>query len=109
MIGLSLSFADAEVCSWWKDQWIGFPQIAETLTALITGRDALPKQLASLLTAITNGIGNDLARAATHHRPNPTFLPVLQHKRPHFIHFENVFHLSWKERRLKLWIVLVFF
>ena len=88
---------------------ISVPQIAETLTTFITVRDALPEKLTSLLAAITDGISNDLAGATAHRCPNPEFLPVFQHKRPHFVDFENILSLDWKKGLFKFWMLLVFF
>ena len=109
VIGLPFTFSDALVCIGWEDELIGVPQITETLTTFITGRDPLPEKLASLSASITDGISNDLACATTHRGPNPAFLPVLQNKRPHFVHFENILRLDWKECLLKAWVLLVFF
>lgn len=109
VIGLSFTFSDALVCIWWKDELISLPEITETLTTFITDRDALPEKLTSLVAAITDGISNDLACATTHRGPNPTFLPVFQHKRPHFVDFENILRLSRQQGLFKFWILLVFF
>ena len=109
MISLPFTFSDALVCLGWEDQWISIPQIAETLTAFITGRDPLPEKLTSLLASITDGISNDLACVTAHRCPNPAFLPVFQHKGPHFVDFQNILRLGWQQCLFKFWILLVFF
>ena len=88
---------------------ISVPQITETLATFIIGRNLLPEKLTSLVAAITDGISNDLASATAHHCPNPAFLPVFQHKRPHFVDFENILSLDWKKGLFKFWMLLVFF
>jgi hypothetical protein len=109
MIGLPFAFANTLMGIWWEDQLVGFPQITITLATLITLRDALPESAAGLLTSITDGIGDNLACPTTQHGPNPAFSPLLQHKGPHFIDFENVFSLYGKERLFNFWVLLVFF
>jgi hypothetical protein len=95
VVGLSFSFSNTLMRIWREDQLIGFPQIAETLTTFITSWDPLPEKLAGLLTSITNGIGDNLACPTTHRSPNPSFSPLFLHKRPHFVHFKNIFSLCW--------------
>jgi len=109
MIGLPFTFSDALVCVGWEDQLISVPQITETLTTFITGRDPFPEKLASLLAAITDGISNDLACATAQGCPNPTFLPVFQYKRPHFVNFQNILRLCRKQCLFKFWMLLIFF
>jgi hypothetical protein len=62
--------------TWREDQLTGFPQIAESLTTFITGRNVLPEKWTGLLTSVTDGISNDLACPTTYHGPNPTFSPT---------------------------------
>jgi hypothetical protein len=109
MIGLPFAFSNTLMSVGWEDQWIGFPQVAETLATSVRWRDALPKHAASLLAAISNGIGNNLAGATTQDCPNPAFSPVCKHKGPHFVDFENIFSLCRQERLFNFWILLVFF
>jgi len=109
MIGLPFAFANTLMGVWWKDQLVGLPQIAETLTTSVRFRNALPKNAAGILTSISNGIGDNLACPTTQHCPNPAFSPLFQHKGPHFIDFENIFSLYWQERLFNFWILLVFF
>ena len=109
MIGLSFTFSHALVGLGREDELISIPQITETLTTFITGRDPLPQKLASLLASITNGISNNLAGATAHGYPYPTFLPVFPHKRPHFVDFENILRLDGKKGLFKFWTLLVFF
>ncbi len=109
VVCLPFTFSYTAMCVCWEDNLVSLPQITEALTTFITCWDALPEQLTGLLTAITDGIGDDLACTMAHSSPKPTFLPVFLHKRPHFIHFEHIFCLRWQERIFKPWIVLVFF
>ena len=109
VIGLPFTFSDALVCIGWKNELISVPQITETLATFIIGRDPLPEQLTSLVAAITDGISNNLAGATAHGCPNPAFLPVVQHKRPHFVDFENILRLDGKQGLFKFWTLLVFF
>ena len=109
MISLPFTFSDALVCIGWENELISVPQITETLATFIIGRNLLPEKLTSLVAAITDGISNNLAGATAHRCPNPAFLPVFQHKRPHFVDFENILRLCWKKCRFKFWILLVFF
>jgi len=109
VIGLPFTFSDALVCIGWENELISVPQITETLATFIIGRNLLPEKLTSLVAAITDGISNDLASATAHHCPNPAFLPVFQHKRPHFVDFENILSLDWKKGLFKFWMLLVFF
>lgn len=109
MVGLPLAFSNALMGIWREDQLIGFPQVTETLTTFIARWDTLPKELTGLLASVTDGIGNDLACSTTHGSPQPAFLPVFLHKRPHLVHFQHIFWLDRQERFLKFWSLLVFF
>ena len=109
VIGLPFTFSDALVCIGWKDELISLPQITETLATFILSRDPLPEKLTSLVTTITNGISNNLAGTTAHRCPNPAFLPVFQHKRPHFVQFENILRLDGKKGLFKFWMLRVFF
>ena len=75
MIDLPASLANALVCLFRKDELIGFPEIAVTVTSLIGLWNLFPKFATGCLTSITDDKGYDLASATAQNRPNPAFVP----------------------------------
>ena len=98
MIGFAAAFADAAMRFFRKHQGIGIPEIAETVTPLISIRDALPKLAAGLFAPVSNDKGNDLASPPTQSGPEPLFVRTPINKGPHFIQFQDIVGLRGGER-----------
>ncbi|CAG1002335.1 hypothetical protein ANRL4_03253 [Anaerolineae bacterium] len=109
MIRLSASFANAFMCLDRKDELIGFPKIAVTSTPLVCWWNLFPKLATGRFTPISDDKGYDLARAATHHRPNPAFVPFFVDKGPHFVGFQHIFGFGRQESIFKFWVGFVLF
>jgi hypothetical protein len=60
----------------WKDELIGFPEIAVTPTTFVSWWNLFPKLTTGRLTSISDEKGY----AATHDRPNPAFVPFFLDK-----------------------------
>ena len=109
MIGLSASFAHTLMCLDGKDELISFPEIAVTSATLVSWRNLFPKLATGRLTSISDDKGYDLARTATHHRPNPAFVPFFVDKWPHFVSFQYIFGFGGQECVFKFWVGFVLF
>ena len=109
MICLPASFSDTLMGFLRKDELIRFPKITVALTTFVSVWDLIPQLTTGCFTAIPDDKGHDLTRPTAHNRPNPTFVPLLIDKWPHFIGFQNIFGLSRQKGVFKFRIGFVFF
>ena len=97
VVCLPTFFANAFVRIFWKNILVGVPKITQTLARSIWFWDLLPKLSACSFASITNNTGYDLTCTTTHHSPYPAFVGSLTDKWPHFVRFQHIIWLNWKQ------------
>lgn len=75
MIGLPAAFANTFMGLFWKDELIGFPEIAIALATFVGLWNLLPQLATGCLATISDDKRYNLASAAAHDRPQPAFVP----------------------------------
>lgn len=95
MTHLPVSLARGLMLALRQNVGIRGPEICEQQASLVEHRDTLPQQAAGFFASAANGVGNDLAGAATLSQPNPPLVLAAGHERPKFVQFQHVIGLGW--------------
>ncbi len=88
---------------------IRFPKVRVTKALFVPLLDTRPQKTASLLAPISNGVGDDLACAATLRQPDPTLVAAPTHERPHLVQFKHVTFFGFCQRFLQGRLLRSFF
>ncbi len=100
--GLTTFFAYAAMCFIGKDLAVCLPEVVESQTPLVLVRNLVPQVPTGLFAAVANHESDDLARAATNRRPQPSFSALFQHERSGFIKFKHVVGLGGQQGILEV-------
>jgi len=87
---LSALFANRLVRFLRKDIRIGIPEIAVGNTTAILHWNFVPQTATGRFAPIPDHKGDDLSGSTAHHRPQPAFMGLLEHKAPGFIIFQDI-------------------
>jgi hypothetical protein len=109
MIGLSTAFPGPRMLIGRQDRGISFPEVMKTMGGTVGGGDRIPKALAGLETAVTDGKGDHLPRAATERQPEPGLIQLTDDKRPEFIEFQHISRFGRNQGRFQGWFLIDFF
>ena len=96
VVGLTRAFINRSMLDIGKDGLVTFPKITIKQTSAIGWWDAAPQQATGDLATVADGIGHDLAGAATQREPHPTLIFLSADERPQFIEFQHVRISFWR-------------
>ncbi len=98
MVRLARAFINRVMLIIGQHGLVALPKIAIQQAMTVRERDPTPEQAAGGLAAVTDGIGDDLARAATQRQPDPPFILFVAHERPQFIQLQDLrlIHGRWR-------------
>ncbi len=111
MVGLARAFSNWVMLIVGQDGLVALPKIAIQQAMPVRERDTTPEQAAGGLAAVTDGIGDDLARATAQRQPDPTFILFRAYERPQFIQLQDLglIHGRWHQRLFQRRQLLGFF
>ena len=101
VIGLALGLAAETMGAWWKSTLVGQPEITARGAAAVILRHLLAQAERTVLAAISNGVGHDLAGSPAERHPQPALLRLALHEAPEFIQLQHVAVLAGQERVLE--------
>lgn len=87
MCRLPTFLADRRMLLLWDDCLVGGPEIGEAVAGAVSCWDGVPQAATGRLTAISDRIGDHLARATAEGDPDPTLARLFGDEGPQLIEF----------------------
>ena len=98
VVGFSLRFATAAVSPLWERGGVSLPEVAAGGAAPVALGQGGTQIRRTLLAAVAEGLGDDLAGSSTQRHPEPKLASLAAHEAPKLVEFKHVAVFSGQER-----------